>query len=103
MTRYELLKSMWIFTQAKSKRKWFIRRWVYINKNILFEIEEDLAQKSKYLYFNPNLATKGRANYLLRKCSKLKKNLKLQKMHCLGFKFYEKCDREEKKEGDNME
>ena len=105
-TRYEQLKSM-VENSRKQRAKendLSEDEFIYVDKNILSEIEEVMAQKSKYLSFNPNLATKGSANYLLRKCAKLKRNRKLPKKYIVQVSnFMRSSDREEKKEEDSME
>ena len=60
-TRYKQLES-----KVKNSRKQRAKEndlsedeFIYVDKNILSEIEEVMAQKSKYLSFNFNLATKA--------------------------------------------
>ena len=77
-TRYEQLKEI-VDNSRKQRAKDNILpddEFVYIEKNILSEIEEVMAQKSKYFYIYINIATKGNAHYLLKKCAKLKRDHK---------------------------
>ena len=99
-TRYEILKNV-VENARKNRAKENIimdDEYVYIEKNIFSEIESVLAQKSKYKQKDICIATKGNANFLLKKSAKIKRKNQPVKKYSVNFSNLKAAKEQNRKE-----
>ena len=70
---------------------------IFIEKNILSQIEEVIIQKSKYRIYYHCAASKGNTHYLLRKCAKTQGHHKPSKKYKIDAAKLQKDDEANRK------
>ena len=73
---------------------------VFVNKEMMKEIESRMAQKCKFELYLISIVTKGNATFLLKRSAKLGICRKPAKKYQLSFENLQKEEEEEKKEDD---
>ena len=73
---------------------------VFVNKEMMKEIESVMAQKCKFELYFISIVTKGKAKFLLKWSAKLGTSRKPERKYQLSFENVQKDEEEEKKEDD---
>ena len=99
-TRYQILKK--IVENARIKRAKendpVDDGYIFIEKSMLMEIEDVVAQKSKCYYKYFSIATKGSAHFLLKKNAKIKRQKQPAKRYSVNLSDLKASKEQNKKE-----
>ena len=90
--------------KRRAKNEVLEDQFIFIEKNILAQIEEDMMQKSKHRISYHCTASIENAHYLLRKCAKIQWHHKPSKKYKIDIVKFKKDDEANRKqEEDHME